>query len=158
MLLFGLRQLTLAYWCWYPDVINRGLFVRSNVGSDSTLRKLCRRAQGYMNYRKGKTKQHGWFLFFLLAIYLTLFWELRKPTNTHIRWTDAFGTHLPRYLIHPSLHTYPPGRTVSASRLDVCTSIWPWKICVRLHAFVPWIGPGAIIHYSGYVSDSMGWY
>lgn len=87
------------------------------VGLDLTLCKLCKRVRGCANARKGKEKARwklyvhflGVFLspLWRFATYLTLFWELQKPTNTHIRRTDAMDTHLTRCLIHPSLRTYP---------------------------------------------------
>lgn len=104
-----------------------------------------------MNEGKGKICAYFLGVFLKLPFAeLSLTWHYTERCKTL--------THLPRCLIHPSLRTHstPAGRYLLPG--DVRTSIWPWKMCVRLHAFVSWIGPQAAIHYSCDVSDSIGWY
>lgn len=70
--------------------------------------------------------------------------DLQK--HTHKRWTYASSTHLSLCHIHPSLCTSPPpppphlptlspSRMISASRFDVCTSIWPWECVCQTSRF-----------------------
>lgn len=96
---------------------------------------LCKESYGW---KKGS--------FFAVFAETPLNWHCFKATKTY---KHTYAEQMRQAYICPAVSSIlhyvpiPPGRMISASRLDVCTSIWPWKICVRLHAFVSWIGPRA---------------
>lgn len=164
--LVWLDTANLSILVWIPQREQQKVFVRCMLAQIQLCASPARAC--IWTKEREREKHCGHYMCIVFSLSSPFLWNCHLPdivlraakTYRHTRMLNRYIGNTPAPLCHPFLIMYLSHACgmISASRLDVCTTIWPWKICVRLHAFVSWIGPQAVIHYSCYVSDSMGWY